>query len=560
MIEFENVSFAYEGGCEALKEVNLHIEAGEFVLLCGPSGGGKSTLLMALNGLVPHFFQGQFSGQVLVDGLDTREHPVYELFTRVGLVFQNPDAQVFAGTVERELAFGLESLGVERREMQERITWAAQVTGITHILNRPPHFLSGGEKQLVVIAAMLALKPRVLALDEPFAHLDPAAVLRVVRALREINRLGVTVLVAEHRLHYVIPYASRIVVMKDGRVVMDGPPRQVLREHLEEMGLNIPAPVRLFRDLGLPEVPLSVEEAISLLEKHRPPHPSLPSSFPPYLLRKGKRSKDREDTPPAFPFVIKCQGVSFSFNGHEALRDVSLSVERGSILAIVGANGAGKTTLVKHFNGLYKPHKGKVEVLGMDTRKVRVADLAAQVGLVFQNPYEQLFASSVREELEIGPRILGKRDERWLAELIELFDLKGLLERPPLLLSEGEKKRVAFASVIATRPEIIVLDEPTAGQDEVSRRRLGKLLSQLRSRGHTVVLVTHDLEFAEENAGTWVVLGQGKVLAQGTPHDIMADEALMKAAALVPTDSFVLHRFWAAAQPSPGSDANLLLE
>ncbi len=521
MIEFRDFSFSYEGGSEALSGVNLRIEPEEFVLLCGPSGGGKSTLLRALNGLIPHYFRGKMLGKVTVWGLDTSLHPVHELFSRVGMVFQNPDSQLFTGTVEREMAFGLESLGLPRREIAERIAWVADILGIRHLLDRPPRLLSGGEKQLVAIGAMLALKPAVLALDEPFAHLDPVGAKRVAEALRTVNKLGITIIVAEHRLRCILHYVTRMIVVAGGKIQLDGPPRQVLRERVEEFGLNLPAPVKLSRKLGLPEVLLTVEEAL----------PYVGSGFQPLRPEKG-----------ALPIsvAISCRNVEQVLDGHRVLRGVSAEIRKGEIVAIVGANGAGKTTLVKHFNGLLKPFAGVVEVLGVDTKRVRVSELAAKVGIAFQNPEEQLFASSVREEILIGPHFLGRMDVGWIRELVGLFGLQELLDKPPLSLSEGEKKRVAFASILASRPEVLVLDEPTAGQDDIFRQRLAKLLKTLKEKGHTVVLVTHDLEFAQMVAQEWVVMARGQVLREGFPQAIMADSQLMEEASLFPTDSFLL--------------------
>ncbi|MFQ6058854.1 MAG: ABC transporter ATP-binding protein [Anaerolineae bacterium] len=524
----------------ALRDVDLTIAPGEYVLLCGASGSGKSTLCRALNGLVPHFHGGRLEGHLTVDGLETRDHPVAELFAHVGLVFQNPQAQLFNSTVERELAFGLESLGLSPSEIRRRVRWAAQVVGIEHLLERSPRQLSGGEEQLVAIGAILALRPAILVLDEPFANLDPAGAARVRAVLREIHRLGTTVVVAEHRLHDLVADADRMVVLHQGRVVLDGPPRQVLREDVTRYGLNLPLSVRLFQEWGRPEVPLTVEEAMTLT-----PTPT-PLPLPPQSWggpRGGGEGEGgwgvrvRGEGP-----ALEARDLSFAFDGLLALQGVSLTVGRGECVALVGANGSGKTTLVKHFVGLHRPASGQVLVLGRSTRGVRVAELARQVGLVFQNPNDQFFAPSVREEIEVGPQALGLYDPTCCEELIALFGMEPLLERSPYRLSEGEKKRVTFAAVMAWRPEVIVLDEPTTGQDKPFRDGLTRLLGELRARGHTVVLVTHDLEFAEANAGRWIVLAGGRVVADGPPGAVMADEAAMAAANLRPTQAFQLAR------------------
>lgn len=513
----------------ALRNVDLTIAPGEYVLLCGASGSGKSTLCRAFNGLVPHFHGGWLEGHLKVDGLETRDHPVAELFAHVGLVFQNPQAQLFNSTVERELVFGLESLGLSPNEIRQRVRWAAKVVGIEHLLERSPRQLSGGEEQLVVIGAILALRPPILVLDEPFANLDPASAAQVRAILRKIHHMGTTVVVAEHRLHELVADADRMVILDRGQVVMDGPPRQVLREDVACYGLEPPLPTRWFREWGRPEVPLTVEEVLALT-------PTPPSPLPLSRERVGAQGGGGEDP------ALEVRDLSFAFDGREVLRGVSLSVDRGECVALVGANGSGKTTLIKHFVGLHRPSRGQVLVLGQSTRGRRVAELARQVGLVFQNPNDQFFTLSVQEEIEAGPRALGLYDPACCQELIALFGMEPLLARSPYRLSEGEKKRVTFAAVMAWQPEIIVLDEPTTGQDKPFRDRLTRLLGELRAQGRTVVLVTHDLEFAEANAERWVVLAQGRVVADGPPGTVMADEAAMAGANLRPTQAFQLAR------------------
>ncbi len=528
-IKAENLSYRYPNGPEwALREVNLDVRPGEYVLLCGASGSGKSTLCRTLNGLVPHFHGGRLEGRLTVNGVDTRDHPVAGLFAHVGLVFQNPEAQLFNSTVERELAFGLESLGLEPAEIRRRVAWAAEVIGVEHLLPRSPHKLSGGEGQLVAIAAILALRPPILALDEPYANLDPAAAARVREAVRQVHQMGITVVLAEHRLHDLVADANRMVVLYQGRMVLDGPPRQVLAEDVEAFGLNPPLPVRMFRELGRPEVPLTVEEAQELLTGL--PSPPLPDG-----------GWGRGAVSPGDP-VVTVENLSFAFGGQPVLQDVSLAVRQGECVALVGANGSGKTTLIKHFNGLYRPHAGRVLVLGRDTWQAQVAELARHVGLVFQNPNDQFFAPSVRQEIEVGPRTLGVYDPTWCRELMGLFEMEPLLDRSPYRLSEGQKKRVTFAAIMAGRPELIVLDEPTTGQDKPFRDGLGRLLRELQAQGHTIVLVTHDLEFAEANARRWIVLADGRVVADGAPGLVMADDEVMRRAHLLPTEAFRLAR------------------
>jgi len=537
VVRFQNLHYRYTatGPRWVLEGITLRVEPGEYLLVCGASGSGKSTLCRTLNGLIPHFHGGHLEGRLRVAGLETRDHPVSELFARVGMVFQNPEAQLFNRTVARELAFGLESLGLPPAEIARRIEESAATVGIAPLLDRNPHQLSGGEQQLVAIAAALALRPALIVLDEPYASLDPANVRRVRAALREVHRQGTTLVVTEHRLQHVVADADRMVVLHQGRIVLDGPPRRVLAEDLAPLGLNLPPVVRVAQALGLPEVPLTVEELAPALEGR----PLPPEVLPP---RPAPRPAGGEP-------VLQVEGVTFAFGKTPVLRGVDLTLRAGECLALVGANGSGKTTLIKQFNGLHRPHRGRVVVLGRETRRAKVSQLARHVGMAFQNPNDQFFRFRVREEIEVGARALGRYDEGWLRELVALFRLEPLLERSPYRLSEGEKKRVAFASALAARPEVLVLDEPTTGQDWPFRRALGELLAGLRARGQTVVLVTHDLEFAEQCADRWVVLAGGEVVANGDPWAVMADEAAMSRAGLEPTQRF---RIRALTRPAGG--------
>lgn len=532
VIEVHNLRYRYASGGPrwVLEGLNLRLKAGEYLLVCGASGSGKSTLCRTFNGLIPHFHAGVTEGYVAVAGLEPQAHPVSELFAYVGAVFQNPEAQLFNSTVERELAFGLESLGLPRDEIRRRAAESAEIVGLSPLLGRNPQQLSGGEKQLVAIAAALALRPQVMVLDEPYAHVDSASARRVRAALREINRRGTAIVLTEHRLQNAVADVNRLVVLHQGKVVLDGPPRSVLQAGVEEFGLCPPLVVRVARGLGLRDVPLSVEALTAAISKSDPPKRLPEDLFP----RRSVGVATGGDP------VLQVDDVSFSLDGMPALRGVSLEVGAGECLAVVGANGSGKTTLIKHFNGLHRPAQGRVMVMGQDTRRARVSQLARHVGLAFQNPNNQFFRLTVREEIEVGAQVLGCYDATWLRELVRLFRLEPLLERSPYRLSEGEKKRVAFAAALAARPEILVLDEPTTGQDWPCRQTLSRLLGELRARGQTVILITHDLDFAEQNADRWVMLADGQVLTSGRPWEVMSNAQAMLRGGLEPTQAFQL--------------------
>jgi energy-coupling factor transporter ATP-binding protein EcfA2 len=490
ILDFDNVSYRYPSSpSPTLRGLDLEAAAGETLLIAGASGSGKSTLARAAVGLIPHFHGGEFLGRVRVDGLDTRDHPIHVLFAHAGIVFQNPDAQLFNQTVEAELTYGLESLGLEAREIERRLAWVSDLTGLRPFLRRAPHSLSGGEKQRVALAAVLALRPAVLLLDEPFTHLDQEGASTLQTILAAVRAEGLAVAVAEHRLHEVAAAVDRLVVLAQGRVGAQGPPREVLGRDVSPFGLQAPPLVNLFRKAGLPGTPLTVEEAVLLLGPaeiakivgEEPGHPSRREV-------EGDKGRGRP--------LIEAENVTFGYGDRTVLNGVNLTIREGECVAVVGRNGAGKTTLLRHFMGLLRPREGRVRIMDQDTARTSVAGLARHVGLAWQNPNDQLFQANVRQEVLTGPRVLGIENPVWWEHLFERFGLLPLLGRSPFRLSEGEKKRVAFASALAARPEVLLLDEPTAGQDEPFRRELGILIAELRDEGRAVIMVTHDLDFA----------------------------------------------------------------
>jgi energy-coupling factor transporter ATP-binding protein EcfA2 len=541
ILRFDRVSYRYPGAGESvLKDLDLHVSPGETVLVAGASGSGKSTLCRSAIGLVPHFYGGEFTGRIWVDGMNTREHTVARLFGHAGLAFQNPDAQFFNQTVEAELAYGLESLGLTPFEIERRLAWAVEVVGLGGLLKRHPHSLSGGEKQRVVLGSILALKPRLILLDEPFTHLDSEAAEQLRAVLRAIRSESISLVIVEHRLHEVVAEVGRLVVLDHGRIVSDGPPREVLTEDVSRYGLNLPPLVRFFKEQGWVGIPLTAEEALCMVkqEHRRPQGKPLGDLFHLKACRAESSPGGLSPSPHPSPSALEIKTLRFSYNGDTVLDGVSLQLHRGECVALVGRNGGGKTTLIKNFNGLLKPQEGQVLVRGKDTRETSLTELARHIGYAWQNPNDQLFQVNVRQEVLAGPRALRAYDEEWCNRLFERFGLRELLDRSPFRLSEGEKKRVAFATALASRPEIVVLDEPTAGQDEPFRRELGKLIGELRVEGRTVVLVTHDLEFASEHADRWVALAGGRVVAEGSPASVMSDEKGMAKAGLRPTLSF----------------------
>jgi energy-coupling factor transporter ATP-binding protein EcfA2 len=534
ILRFEGVSYRYPGAESwALNGLDLTLRPGESVLIAGSSGSGKSTLCRACIGLVPQFHLGEWIGKVFVDGLDTTQHPVYEVFRHAGLVFQNTDAQLFNQTVESELTYGLESLGLAPDEIEQRLNWATRLAELDDLMDRPPHLLSGGEKQKVVLGSIIALRPRLLLLDEPFTHLDPQGTEELRRILKVMKSEGMALILVEHRLHEIIQDMDQIIVLHQGKIAAKGPPDQVLAREVSDYGLNLPPLVRLFREMGLKGRPLSVEDAIKELKDQ-----DLPSPFSARLLKEAQKASI--SFPGTSPPVIEAEDICFSYRGLPVLQETHFKLLRGESVALVGRNGAGKTTLIKHLNGLLRPHSGRLKILGQETQRRPVSELSRHVGFVWQNPNDQLFQPTVREEVLTGPKALGSHDSSWCEELFNRFGLASLLERSPFTLSEGQKKRVAFAAALAVKPDLVVLDEPTAGQDELFRRELAKFMVELQREERTVLLVTHDLEFAAEHANRWLVLAEGRIIAGGPPEAVMADSKAMAKAGLRPTQGYQL--------------------
>jgi len=527
LIKIEDLTFYYSDTTRpALKDVSLRVRDGEFVLLTGPSAGGKSSLCRCLNGLIPHFYGGTISGRVTVAGLDTLESSTRELAGRVGFVFQDPENQLVSMDVEREVAFGLENLGFPRDLIAKRLEESLDTLGIASLRRRALSELSGGEKQKVAIASVLALHPSVLILDEPTSELDPKGAEEVLSVVTRLNHeLGLTVILVEHRLDRVLQYADRLIVIDGGEITLDGRVSDVLTDRYQELdslGVGIPPLIRLFqelrkRDAAIDRVPLTVKEGRAMLEKLLEKHAPLTDSG-------GEpRGAGGEN-------LIEARNLWYAYpNGLTALKDVRLEIRGGEFVAIMGRNASGKTTLAKHFNRLLVPTKGRIRVAGSDTREATIAQLARKVGFVFQNPNDHLFADTVYEEITFTLKTLGFDNEEIAhrtTEALEMFHLGELKGCYPRSLSGGEKQRVALASVLAAGPGILILDEPTRGLEYRLKVELMRFLKDYCSRGNAVVLVSHDVEIVAEYAQRVILLSEGRVVVDGEKHEVLSQALL----------------------------------
>jgi energy-coupling factor transporter ATP-binding protein EcfA2 len=518
MIRFEHLSYRYPGADSTiLQDLSLEIAEGEFLLVMGPSGAGKSTLLRCLNGLVPHFYGGTVSGEVLVDGRDPVALGPRGMADLVGFVLQDPEAQFVVDRVEDELAFALENQGLPPILMRKRVEEALDQINIAHLRHRSVSTLSGGERQRVAIAAVMTLQPRVLVLDEPTSQLDPQAAEEVLDTLVKLNQdLGLTIILSEHRLERVVQYVDRILYLSGiGQQPILGEPRQVLgRVELT------PPLITLAKALGWSPIPLTIKEGRRFARKaarHRPDGNKATEATPPPQRRNG---------PP--PVSISVKGLGFSYNGHPALQDLSLDVRRGEFVALMGRNGAGKTTLLKQLVGLLRPDQGQVQIVApasgeaMDTRKASVEEIIQYVGYVPQNPNALLFNDTVRQELDFTRRGHGLPP----GEYEGLLDTLGLTEYAnhyPRDLSVGERQRVALASILVAEPQVLLLDEPTRGLDYQQKASLVAFLQRERARGRTIIMATHDVELVANCADRVILLGDGQVVVDGPARQVMSE-------------------------------------
>lgn len=542
-IQVRDLHFAYPPATpgapavEVLSGVTFDVAEGEFVALLGRVGAGKSTLCLTLNGLAPHATGGVFRGSVTVEGLDTRRHPVARLAQTVGLVFQDPESQLTQMRVEDEVAFGPENLGLPRGEMAERVDWALAAVGLREYRDRNPALLSGGEKQRVAIAAMLAMRPRILALDEPTANLDPRGKAAVFAALLRLAReRGITILLATQDVERAQRYAQRALVLRDGRIAADGRPAEVFGrvDAMREWGIGAPQMAelahRLSQKRGRAYSFIGLGDAAATLRRELGARPALPEAHPSQPSAPSASSVAKPAS------IIAVENLSFAYrDGSVALRDVSLAVPQGQFLILAGPNGSGKTTLAKHFNGLLKPTGGRVLVGGEDTARLRVPQLARAVGYVFQNPDHQIFAPTVEEEIAFGLRLQGldpAEIERRVAESLALHGLTGCAALPPATLSLGQRRQVTLASALAARPRILVLDEPTGGLDWQSREELMGRVQAFHAGGGTVILITHDVRLLAERGERIVILLKGRICFDGRAAELFSRRDLLAQAQL----------------------------
>jgi energy-coupling factor transport system ATP-binding protein len=539
-LSWRGFGFTYPGEAEpALSGLNLEVGAGQKVLVMGPSGCGKSTLGMTLNGIIPNSTEGDVEGEVRVDGVVPSERDLAEMAQAVGLVFQDPDSQLCTITVSDEITFGPQNVLLPEAEIRERLAVMARLVGMESRLDSNVFNLSGGQKQRVAIASTLVMEPQALVLDEPTANLDPAGrgeVLRVLRAI--LSRTDMTTIVVEHHPAELLAIIDRVVIMNEGAVALEGAPRPLFAERgreLLELGTRLPAATLFALGTGTAgqSAPLFVEE----LDFDRLVGPVTDTR--PHL-------EPLERANPSVVPALSVEGVSFAYekNGANVLQDLSFAVQPGEIVALMGSNGSGKSTTGSLLVGINRPTAGNIRVRGQDTRKHKVHQLARHVGFVFQYPEHQFVTDTVIGEVMFSLERLG-RDAGDIRELalreLERFDLAHLADKHPFKLSLGQKRRLSIAAMSVYRPDVLVLDEPTFGQDQAHTDQLAAIIRSLRDDGTAILMITHDLRLTAELADRAIVLDAGRIVHDDSPGALLAHlHSAGPAWGLVPSDEYAI--------------------
>lgn len=531
-ISFNQFTFQYDAQAEAtLKDISFDIAKGEKVLILGPSGSGKSTLAQCLNGIIPNIHKGQAQGQVRIDGQDIFKQSIYDKSQLVSTVLQDPDGQFIGLTVAEDLAFALENDCADQSEMKDKVALWAERLDLTSLLNYRPQDLSGGQKQRVSLAGVLIDESPILLFDEPLANLDPKSGQETIDLIDKIHKeVGATTIIIEHRLEDVLYRpVDRILLVNDGTLLFNGSPDELLSSTLLlENGIREPLYVTVLRQLGFDTRDaqnLSQLDALDLSD----------------LVLPDRVLKDKKDS--SSDSILKVEGLSVSYGDNPAIiEDLSFSLKKGERLAIVGKNGAGKSTLAKALCG-FVPSQGKLTYKGQDISQDSIAERSERIGFVLQNPNQMISQTMIFDEVALGLRLRGIEEAEVEARVHEVLKTCGLYsfrKWPISALSFGQKKRVTIASILVLKPEIIILDEPTAGQDYKTYTDIMNFLDSLQKQGHTIVMITHDMQLMLEYSDRCLVVVEGKIIADDNPVTILNQKDLLESANLKQTSLYTL--------------------
>ncbi|MBT9615270.1 MAG: ABC transporter ATP-binding protein [Streptococcus salivarius] len=531
-ISFNQFTFQYDAQAEAtLKDISFDIVKGEKVLILGPSGSGKSTLAQCLNGIIPNIHKGQAKGQVRIDGQDIFKQSIYDKSQLVSTVLQDPDGQFIGLTVAEDLAFALENDCADQSEMKDKVALWAERLDLTSLLNHRPQDLSGGQKQRVSLAGVLIDESPILLFDEPLANLDPKSGQETIDLIDKIHKeVGATTIIIEHRLEDVLYRpVDRILLVNDGTLLFNGSPDELLSSTLLlENGIREPLYVTVLRQLGFDTRDAQNLSQLDALD--------LSDLVLPDRVLKDKRDSSSES-------ILKVEGLSVSYGDNPAIiDDMSFSLKKGERLAIVGKNGAGKSTLAKALCG-FVPSQGKLTYKGQDISQDSITERSERIGFVLQNPNQMISQTMIFDEVALGLRLRGIEEtevEERVHEVLKTCGLYSFRKWPISALSFGQKKRVTIASILVLKPEIIILDEPTAGQDYKTYTDIMNFLDSLQKQGHTIVMITHDMQLMLEYSDRCLVVVEGKIIADDNPVTILNQKDLLESANLKQTSLYTL--------------------
>jgi len=539
LISFEKFSFKYNAQANpTLYDIDLSVRPGEKILIAGPSGCGKSTIAHCINGLVPRSFAGEISGKLSIDGKDASKLSIFDISQVVGTVLQDSDGQFIGLTVAEDIAFALENACVKEPELHELVLKAAQSVNVAGHLSHAPTELSGGQKQRVSMAGVMVDDVKVLLFDEPLANLDPATGKQAIELIDLIQkRTGAAVIIIEHRLEDVLHrYVDRIVLMHSGRIIADEAPDRLLSSRLlKENGIREPLYLTALRYAGV-EIKEDMQpwsmDSIKLTSEDKEKVRS--------WYKSAEKTKAKSESEP----LLTIDELSFAYsNGHQALSDVSLRIKKGEIVAIVGNNGAGKSTLSKLICGFERPQEGEMYFDGEDLAQLSIKERADHIGYVMQNPNQMISKVMIRDEVALGLKTRGVSEAEIQARVDETLKICGLWpfrSWPISALSYGQKKRVTIASILALRPKMIILDEPTAGQDYRHYTEIMEFLSRLNRQGVTIVMITHDMHLMLEYAQRALVINDGRLIADSSCADVLTNPELIQKASLKETSLYPL--------------------
>jgi len=536
ILKVENYSYTYQTQDKpVLNNISFSINEGEFCLILGPSGCGKSTLCLSLNGIIPHMLGGKTSGTITIDGMQVSDSEVKDLAKRVAIVFQDPNHQLCNIEVENEVAFGLENLLFEPDEIRKRVSESLKFVGLEGYELKNVWNLSGGEKQRLAIASALALKPKILILDEPTSNLDPLGTTEIFELIQRIRKeTNCTIILIEHNLDGFLDVIDKTLVMDKGTILYDGPIRELLDKKgeflLDDLGLWLPqhSIVGLkarANNLKVQHIPLTMQEALRVFKDN-------------VIYKEPVVRQHQNNNEP----ILDIHDLHFNYpDGTQALKGVSLKIKNGDMVAIMGKNGSGKSTLALHLVGIHKPSSGSILVEGLDTQKTKMAKLVEKIAYVFQCPEHQFIENSVYKEVAYGLRGLSEGEKEKIAlDMLTSMDLIKEKNNHPTTISIGQMRRLSVASMLITQPNTIILDEPTYGQDRKNAKALMNKMRELNDKGKTIIFITHNMKLVAEYAKHTVVLNDGQVLFEGTPEELFNNKKILKECNLLPPPVFRL--------------------